>query len=152
MEQEACETEGERERERERDNATIPAFVTGYVIPLALDMQVRLGWVIWDKSLGSKVIWFVAPESMIQAPSVWELELKRTWSQLPRFVTKVESSALGMRESWGSIVTTAAQPMLASIAGVSHFFRACNSCHQSGYPCSLKQVSHVCFVLPQWVH
>ena len=136
------------DRKRERDNNTVPAPVTGYVIPLALEMQVHLGWGIWEKSLGSKVIWSVASESMIQAPSVWDLELKRTWPQLSRSVTEVEISARGMRESWGSALTTIALPTLASIAGVSRFFRACNSCHQSGYPCLLKQVSRVCFVLP----
>jgi len=39
----------------------------GYVTPFAFAMQVLHGGVEWEKSMGSKVIWFVAPESIIHA-------------------------------------------------------------------------------------
>jgi len=41
--------------------------VTGYATPFAFVMQVLRGGVQWEKSMGSKVIWSVAPESIIHA-------------------------------------------------------------------------------------
>jgi len=52
---------------REVDNATVLTPVIGYATPFAFAMQVLCGGVKWEKSMGSKVIWFVAPKSIIHA-------------------------------------------------------------------------------------
>ena len=65
-------------------------------------------------------------------------------------VLLVES--VGIRDSWGSAATTIILPVLGSILVSLRFFLAKSLCHQSGYPWSLKQVSHVCLEFPQWEH
>jgi hypothetical protein len=64
------------DKESEGDKETVPAPVTRYMTPLALATQVRLGGVILINSFGSKVMWLVAPESIIQPLSVPWLELR----------------------------------------------------------------------------
>jgi len=139
------------DKETEGDNATVPTPTIGYATLFAFAMQVLCGGVDWEKFMGSKVIWFVAPESIIHALASWELELQKTWRQLPGFI-EVEELVTGQSESWDSTVTTTALPVPSSSVVVSFFFLACNSCHYFGYPCSLKQVSRLCLTFPQRVH
>jgi hypothetical protein len=51
--------------------------VRGERTPLALAIQVRLGWEVFEKSMASKVMWSDAPESTTQellSPSQEELQ------------------------------------------------------------------------------
>ena len=59
---------------------------------------------------------------------------------------------VGIRDNWGSIAATVFLLILGSILVPLRFFLAWSSCHQSGYPWSLKQVSRVCLEFPQWEH
>ena len=52
-------------KEKEGDSANFPALVAGYVNQLTFAIHVHFGWVNTTKSFLSKVIWSVAPESII---------------------------------------------------------------------------------------
>ena len=91
------------ESERDGEMGTVLAPVTGYATPLTLVMQTRHGCVVWEKSLGSKVMWSVASESMIQTPLFRVLELHRTCPQLPQSLTVVED------QPWEWVITGAWQ-------------------------------------------
>lgn len=56
------------------------------------------------------------------------------------------------RDNWDSTVAIVARPVVPLLFVMSFFFLTCNSCHQSGYPYSLKHISRMCLELPQLVH